>query len=167
MKHTLRQHLQDDIHSLEAIGHGALSLVNAAILLAIVAVLLAYGSQTPDMIRKFFALLAWLAKQVVTPLGTGYAVPLTATLQPAFAGGTGTNAATGGTGASSASDPGATGTGASGGTAGTGSGASGSLPPGWSPTYIPGYTYTGMSYNGQTVFGYAPSGTPATGGGAQ
>lgn len=132
---TWKHELQDDLDHLHALGHGAVSLVNAAILLAVVAVVLSTGSQTPVIIERFFQLVTWLVKQVVMPIGAGYNVPLTQQLQPAFAGNSDT-----------------TGTAGSGGTGG-----SGMLPQGWSSTFVPGWAYGATTLSdGTIVYGYHP-----------
>lgn len=73
--------LAREMDEIRALGSGAIGLVNAALLLAIVAVVLA-GPQTASVIRSAFALLTWLVGQVVTPLqpvGPTAAAPPTAT----------------------------------------------------------------------------------------
>lgn len=85
-----------------------LGLFNAAILVAIVAVILSSGSKSADIIKSFFAFLAWLVSQVIKPVPTGgTAVALGTTLAPAGAGDAGTTDAalagtTGGPGTTSA-----------------------------------------------------------------
>lgn len=85
---------QHDIDELRAIGHGALSLFNAAILLAVVAVLFATASQTPQMISSFLGLVTWLIAQATKPVTGAYNVVLGSTLQPAFGGPGGTGGGT-------------------------------------------------------------------------
>lgn len=71
-----------DIDDLKAIGHGVLSLVNLAIILAIIAVVLAARSQSANIIATFFALLSWLVGQVINPITGGQSVALSNTLAP-------------------------------------------------------------------------------------
>ena len=75
--------IDQEISHVQAIGHGVISLVNGAILIAIVAVLLSNNANTAGMIQAFFQFLAWLVATVVTPLNAGTNVTLGSTLQPA------------------------------------------------------------------------------------
>ena len=59
-----------EMDDVRALGHGAVGLINGAILLAIVAVILA-GPQTADMIKSFFTLVTWLVGQVISPVTGG------------------------------------------------------------------------------------------------
>lgn len=118
--------LDDDLSQLKAVGAGAVSLFNATILLAIVAVLLSTRAGTAGILAQFLGLITWLVSQVVTPVTGGTNIPLTTTLQPAFGwGGTGTPGTTStGTGGSPGPiDNGTFGTGPS--TVGTGPGTGG------------------------------------------
>lgn len=72
-----------DRDQLHAVGHAILALVQAAILLAILAVILAPGSQAANAIQAFFALLAWLVGQVLRPLTPGNRVQLSDQSLPA------------------------------------------------------------------------------------
>ena len=120
-----------DREQLHAIGHAILALVNAAILMAILAVILAPGSQVTGMINAFFSLLAWLVGQVIRPLTPAPLITLSSQLQPAGmyplggAGGT-----TGGSTGTTQSTPGGTGTApAPTGTPGTGNAPIGTVVP--------------------------------------
>jgi hypothetical protein len=72
-----------DIDDIKAIGVGALSLLNGAILVAIVAVILAGPSQTASVIKTFLQFLAYLVASVVAPVTGGRNVALSATPAPA------------------------------------------------------------------------------------
>jgi hypothetical protein len=63
--------LDNEIDHIKAIGGGAISLVNTAIVLAIVAVVLSNGSQAPAVITAFFGWLSWLIGQVITSTTPG------------------------------------------------------------------------------------------------
>jgi hypothetical protein len=78
--------LSDDIDQLRAVGRGALTLLNASILLTIAAVILSTNSGAPAIIANAFSFVTWLVSQVVTPVSGGYNVPLDATFGPAFGG---------------------------------------------------------------------------------
>jgi hypothetical protein len=82
--------------TLRDIGHAVLALVNAAILLAILAVILAPNSQSAAIIQQAFSLLAWLVGQVINPITGGSRITLSSTLAPAGAYGA-TSSASGGT----------------------------------------------------------------------
>lgn len=93
--------MENDYDNVKAIGHGIMALVNAAILVAILAVVLAPGSQTAAMIQGAFGLLSWLVGLVIQPLTAGSTVTLSNKLQPAGAyqvtqGGTGGTSTTAG-----------------------------------------------------------------------
>lgn len=75
--------MANETDTLRAIGHGILTLINAAILLAILAVVLSPGGAAAGAIQAFFALLSWMVGLVVQPLGPGASVQLTSTEQPA------------------------------------------------------------------------------------
>lgn len=75
--------MANETDTLQAVGHGVLTLINATILVAILAVILAPGGAAADTIRQFFGLLSWLVGIVVQPLKAGQAVQLTATAAPA------------------------------------------------------------------------------------
>lgn len=81
--------LDRDIDSLKAVGHGALSLVNAAIVLAIVAVILSTQAQTAQAITAIFSFLSWLVGAVITPLQQVSPIVLTNQWQPAASVGSG------------------------------------------------------------------------------
>lgn len=75
--------MANETDTLRAVGHGILTLVNAAILVAILAVVLSPGGAAAVAIQQFFALLSWLVGLVVQPLTAGANVQLTATAAPA------------------------------------------------------------------------------------
>lgn len=77
--------LEGDVNSIKALGHGALSLVNAGIVLAIVAVVLSTRAQTAQAITAFFSVLSWLVGQVIAPLQTVPPLAFSNTLTPAGA----------------------------------------------------------------------------------
>lgn len=77
--------LHREMDSLRAVGHGALSLVNAAIVLAIVAVVLSTRAQTTQAITAIFRFLSWLVGAVITPLQQVPPIPLSNQWQPAAA----------------------------------------------------------------------------------
>lgn len=92
-------HLDREAHQLKALGHAAVGVFNAAVLIAIVAVILSASSRGPAMIQGFFGLLSWLVEQVVKPVGQGNVVKLSGELKPA--GGYDTSAGAAGAGGSS------------------------------------------------------------------
>jgi hypothetical protein len=75
--------LEHDMDEIRAVGHGAMALVNAGLLLAIVAVILSGRSSTADVIRAIFTFLAWLVGQVVKPISGGRTVTLSGSSGPA------------------------------------------------------------------------------------
>jgi hypothetical protein len=94
---SLSSPLQHDADQIQAIGHGLLALFNAAIVLAIVAVILSTNSQMPQILRSFFQFVTWLVAQVIRPVTGGSNVALSPNLLPAFGAGqtsTGTNPST-------------------------------------------------------------------------
>jgi hypothetical protein len=131
--------LANDLDQLKAVGHGALTIVNGAILLAIVAVLLATQSQTASMIATFLQFVTWLVAQVVSPVTGGTSVQLTNQLAPA-----------GGYGV--------TGGGTSGGTS-TPAGSQWSIPSQWGTTGPAGLASGGTA----GAFDWITGGNPDTG----
>lgn len=134
-----------DLEQFRAIGHGALSLITAGFLLAILAVLLSAKSQTPNMITTALQFVTWLVAQVVAPIKPGIAVALTSTLAPASGVGTTTGSGTSSTATSTSA------TGSAGsiydststwdiptqlGTTGTSPGTGGTSLPGTIPTMV-------------------------------
>lgn len=77
--------LEGDINSLKAVGHGALALINAAIVLAIVAVVLSTKAQTAQALTAIFGFLSWLVAQVIAPLQTVPPLAFSNVLTPAAA----------------------------------------------------------------------------------
>lgn len=168
MKHaSFHAEIHDDLGHLHALGHGAISLFNAVVLLAVVAVVLSTRSMAPQMITAFTGLVAWLVKQVVTPISGGYSVPLDATLAPAFGGTTSsspTSSTGSGSGAPATNTPGITSNGGSGGSSSpqvvypvvdpqTGIVTGSSTTP-----LFPGqFPYTGINPNGSPVYTVGPS----------
>lgn len=75
--------MANETDTLRAVGHGILTLINAAILLAILAVILSPGGAAAGAIQAFFALLSWMVGLVVQPLAAGQVVTLSATAAPA------------------------------------------------------------------------------------
>ena len=150
--------LDNEIDHIKAIGGGAISLVNTAIVLAIVAVVLSNGSQAPAVITAFFGWLSWLIGQVISPITGGASVTLSSTPLPAGSYGMSATSATSvGSGSVTSTTPGATPTpiGAGAGTAG--GLPSGALPPGWSSTYAPGLLPAATTLpDGTVVYGYSP-----------
>lgn len=146
--------LDRDIDSLKAVGHGALSLVNAAIVLAIVAVILSTQAQTAQAITAIFSFLSWLVGAVITPLQQVSPIVLTNQWQPAASVGSGGGGLAGGLGGIIA-PPG-------GNAPLTGGGVGGnpvSGAPVLSSSYAPGLTYGAVTNPDGTVsYGYgAPS----------
>lgn len=159
--------LREDIDQLRLIGHGALALVNAGFLLAIVAVVLTKRAQTAAAIQALFQLLAWLVGQAVKPLGTGQTVQLSNTLQPAgsigLSGGSGTATST-----STAPPVSVTGGGSTSGASGGGAGGNTVLYPvtttiggisvvtgsSTTPVFAGQHPYTGINPDGSPI--YAP-----------
>lgn len=78
--------MANDLDQVKAVGHATLALVNAAILVAILAVILAPSAQSGAIIQAFFSTLSWLVGQVVRPITGGSLVTLSSTLAPAGAG---------------------------------------------------------------------------------
>jgi hypothetical protein len=109
MRHHDTASLSDDIESLKGIGHGAVALINTAILLAIVAVIVA-SKATPGVVQGFFAALAWLVQQAVSPLSGGANTVLSSQLLPAGAYPMTAGGSLGGTGTGSTGGAGTTGT---------------------------------------------------------
>lgn len=118
---------------LHAVGQGALSLFNAAILLTIVAVVLSNRSGAANIISQAFALLSWLVEQVVRPVTPGHDVALTNKLAPAFGSGSGSSSTSSSGGTSGGTN--FIDTGSSWDT-GTSSGSGGTTLPGDIPTMI-------------------------------
>ena len=138
--------LEGDANALKALGHGALSLVNAAIVLAIVAAILA--GQTASIIQGFFGFLSWLVGQIIAPLQQQQPIAFTNTLLPTWAvpGGSGGGSSTPSSSATT-QNPSITPTG--------GANSTESLPSGWSNTYFPGSTYGFATLSdGSSVAGY-------------
>lgn len=95
--------LSDDLESLRGVGHGVLALVNTAVLLAIVAVILAPGSSTAQVIKDAFALLSWLVAQVIKPVTGGFNVQPSTQYAPAGGYSVGAGDSSSGTSSSSSS----------------------------------------------------------------
>jgi hypothetical protein len=152
--------LEHHADALWAIGGSAVALLNAAMILAIVAVLLSAQSQTAAVIKSALDFMAWLVEQVIKPIQPGASVALTPGL--ALAGGYATGTYPGlvdngtfGTGTTGTATGTTTGT-ATGTTTGTTTGTA-TLPAGWSSTYVAGYTYAGATLSdGSMVYGYQP-----------
>jgi hypothetical protein len=126
--------LGDDI---KALGHGLLALFNAAILVALIAVVLNSRGNGAALITDLFSVLSWLVGQVVTPLKAASNVDVTAT--QALPAGTYVDA---GSWDSGIYTPGSTGlapsavTSPTGGLPGTSNSSGGSTLPGSIPTII-------------------------------
>jgi hypothetical protein len=144
--------LEHHADALWAIGGSAVALLNAAMILAIVAVLLSAQSQTATVLKSALDFMAWLVEQVIRPIQPGASVALTPGL--ALAGGYATGSYPG------LVDNGTFGTGTTGTATGTTTGTTtgtATLPAGWSPTYVAGYTYAGATLSdGSVVYGYQP-----------
>lgn len=148
--------LENEIGHIKAIGSGAVSLVNTAIILTIVAVILSQGSQAPAVITAFFGWISWLIGQVIAPITGGAAVNLTSTPLPAGSSGMSQTSATGSNAGSTAPAASTTGTSSPG--LGTGTSGGATLPPGWSSTYAPGLVPGATTLgNGTVVYGYEPA----------
>lgn len=80
-----------EFDDLKAIGHGAVTLFYAAIVIAILAVVLSTNSQTTTVLQQFFSFVGWLVSSVVAPVSGGQNVALSSTLQStaALSGGSG------------------------------------------------------------------------------
>ena len=63
-----------DIDEVRALGHGAVTLFNMAIMLAILAVLLSARSSTPTIISQALGFATWLVDQITSPISGGQAV---------------------------------------------------------------------------------------------
>jgi hypothetical protein len=148
--------LTGDLDQLQALGHGAMALVNAAIILAIVAVILSTGSNAAGIIQSALAFVTWLVGQATQPATGGRSVLLTDALAPASGyqtvTGDGTvttpGTATTGTQAPAGSVPGSVPvTGAIGAT---------NLPAGWSSTYSTATPFLGAMTmpDGTVAYGY-------------
>lgn len=68
--------LEREMDRVRDLGHAAVNMLSTVILVAIVAVVLAKGSATAQVIRQGFALLAWLVSLVMSPLAKGAAINL-------------------------------------------------------------------------------------------
>ena len=126
--------LGDDI---KALGHGLLALFNAAIFVALIAVVLNSRGNAAALITDLFSVLSWLIGQVITPLKAASNVNVTAT--QALPAGTYVDAGSWDSGIYS---PGSTGlapssvTSPTGGLPGTSNSTGGSALPGSIPTMI-------------------------------
>jgi hypothetical protein len=148
-----------ELDQLQALGHGAMALVNAALILAIIAVVLANGSNAAGIIQSVLAFMAWLVGQATQPATAGRSVALTDALAPA----SGYQSITG-DGTTTAASTSTAGTSSVGTVPGTvqipGNVGSATLPAGWSSTYSTSTPLLGFTTlpDGTAVMGYHAAG---------